>query len=332
MRCFFPSDSQWTAPVKPCQPAIVIVGPTASGKSDLAQIVAERLGCSVLSADSMQVYRGMDIGTGKVTQQERRVPHFGLDLVDPGQPFSAALFQEYGRSLLERESSAGKPMVVCGGTGFYVRALIDDFQFPAGEQVENPVLDERTARLALVGPKALWEELRAIDPLSAEDIHPNDSKRVIRAFEMLAAGESYHKQKEAFSQIDQLYPAVFFGLGMEPKELNARIDRRVEHMVASGLVEEVQHLLDYGFRKAMTAREAIGYKEIVAYLDGEWSLDEAVEKIKTATHQYAKRQRTWFRKDKRIHWLDAGTYDAETMARQVISRYEEAGGGSHEHQ
>lgn len=306
---------------------IAIVGPTASGKSEVAQAVAQRLNGVVLSADSMQVYCGMDIGTGKVTPGEMRVEHFGLDLVEPGEPFSAALYQQYGRGVLERMARSNIPVVVCGGTGFYIRALLDRFDFPAGEQVGNPVRDACNARLEQVGAHALWEELRQVDPASAALIHENDSKRVVRAFELLADNTTYAAQKEAFAHIPQAYPAAFFGLKVEPAVLNARIDQRVDAMVRDGLVNEVQGLLDRGLRRGLTAPQAIGYKEIVAYLDGEWPLNQAVDAIKVATHRYAKRQRTWFRKDDRIHWLDANDYDANRLAEQVLF---EAGLGENE--
>lgn len=299
-------------------PLIVIVGPTASGKSDLAQVVAELTHGEVLSADSMQVYRGMDIGTGKVLPPEMRVPHFGLDLVDPGQPFSAALYQEHGRAVIDGAAESSTQVVVCGGTGFYVRALVDDFRFPAGEQVGNPVRDACNRRLEQVGPHALWQELERVDPASAAVIHENDTKRVVRAFELLADGTTYAEQKEAFANIPQMYPAFFFGLKVTPALLNDRIDRRVESMVRNGLVEEVRGLLSRGFREGLTAPQAIGYKEIVSFLDGACTLDDAVRDIEVATHRYAKRQRTWFRKDARIRWLDADDYDAERLAAQVM--------------
>lgn len=297
---------------------IVVVGPTASGKSDLAQAIAHNLNACVLSADSMQIYRGMDIGTGKLLSHEQYVTHYGLDVADPGESYSVAVFQEYGRALIDKQLSQGKAVVVCGGTGFYIRALIDEFDFPAGDQDNNPVREKYSQLLEEIGPHALWEELKRIDPASAEVIHENDTKRVIRAFELLADGTSYSKQKEAFQKIPQHYPATFIGLKVDPTVLNNRIDRRVDKMLASGLVGEVRRLLSQGFREGLTAQHAIGYKEIVAYLDGDCSLEEAVASIKVSTHRYAKRQRTWFRKDERIHWLSADEYDLSCLTRQSL--------------
>ena len=297
---------------------IVVVGPTASGKSDLAQEIARELNGCVLSADSMQIYRGMDIGTGKLLSHEQYVPHYGLDLADPVESYSVAVFQEYGRKLIDEQLAMGKAVVVCGGTGFYIRALIDEFNFPAGNQDDNPVREKYSRLLEEIGPHALWEELKRVDPASAEVVHENDTKRVIRAFELLADGTSYSKQKEAFQKIPQHYPATFIGLKVEPAILNARIDHRVDKMVAAGLVEEVRGLLSQGFREGLTAQHAIGYKEIVAYLDGECSLEEAIASIKISTHRYAKRQRTWFRKDLRIHWISADEYDLSRLTRQSL--------------
>lgn len=295
------------------QPVICIVGPTASGKSSLAIELAKALDGEVVSADSMQVYRGMDIGTGKVPVSERVVPHHGLDLVNPGEPYSAALFQAYARSCFDDIHARGKRALLCGGTGFYVRAAIDGYEFAEGEQVGNETRDRYTAIASEQGAHALWELLRQADPDSAAVIPENDVKRVVRAFEMLEAGESYAERKERLSHIPQLVPAVFIGLAVNPDVLRARISRRVDTMLADGLVDEVHHLLDAGFRDGITAPQAIGYKEIVSALEGDISLDEAVESIKTATCRYAKRQRTWFRKDKRIHWVDADALNLDDM-------------------
>ena len=300
-------------------PVVCVVGPTASGKSELAQHIATALDGEIISADSMQVYKGMDIGTGKVPKAERKVFHYGLDLVEPGEPFSAALFQSYARSCIDEIRAKQKRVVLCGGTGFYVRAVIDDYEFPKGEQVGNVTRDRYNELARNEGPSALWERLRAVDPESASVIPENDVKRVVRAFELLEEGKSYASQKQALASIGQVYPAAFIGLSVDPDVLRKRIDSRVDAMMRAGLVGEVQDLLDRGFRKGITAPQAIGYKEIVEALDGAISLDEAVEQIKTATHRYAKRQRTWFRKDKRIHWVDADTLNLSDMLQDSLA-------------
>lgn len=296
-------------------PVICIVGPTASGKSELAQRLAVALDGEIVSADSMQIYRGMDIGTGKVPPSERRVPHFGLDLVDPGTPYSAALFQPYARACFADIRSRGHIPFLVGGTGLYVRAAIDDYRFPEGEQVDNPVREHYTRIAEEQGSDALWRLLEQRDPASADVIHPHNVRRVVRAFELLEEGKSYAAQKEALQHIAPYEQALFIGLAVDADLLRARINRRVDAMVEEGLVDEVTTLLQEGFREGLTAGQAIGYKEIVAALDGQCTLAEAIDAIKLATRRYAKRQRTWFRKDTRIRWIDAnGDEDAMTAA------------------
>lgn len=301
------------------RPVICVVGPTASGKTDVAQELALVLPGEVVSADSMQVYRGMDIGTGKIPASARRVPHHGLDLVDPGEPYSAALFQSYARARFAEIDARDAYPVLAGGTGLYVRAAVDDYDFPVGEQVGNPVRDECMAFAEERGALALWERLRDVDPASAEVIHPHNVRRVARAFELLVEGGSYAEQKRNLATLPQALPALFVGLAVDPEILRARIDRRVDAMVEAGLVDEVKALLNGGFRAGVTAPQAIGYKEIVDALEGRCTLDEAVEAIKTATRRYAKRQRTWFRRDARIRWVDADSCDARGVAREALS-------------
>ena len=300
------------------RPVIAIVGPTASGKTDVAQIVASVLDGEVVSADSMQIYRGMDIGTGKLPSSERIVPHHGFDLVDPGEPYSAALFQSFAREAFGDIAARGHVPVLCGGTGLYVRAAIDDYEFPAGEQQANPAREHWTAFADEHGAQALWEELERRDPESASVVHPHYVRRVVRAFELLAEGRSYAEQKRNLAAIGEAVPAVQFGLAVDPAILAARIDARVDAMVKAGLIEEVRGLVSAGFREGVTAPQAIGYKEIVAALEGRCTLDEAIASIKQATRRYAKRQRTWFRRDNRIHWINADAGDAQAIADAIL--------------
>ncbi|WP_165246826.1 tRNA (adenosine(37)-N6)-dimethylallyltransferase MiaA [Adlercreutzia sp. ZJ141] len=286
-------------------PVICVVGPTASGKTDLAQAIAQHIDGEVVSADSMQIYRGMDIGTGKIPEVDRVVAHHGFDIADPGEPFSAALFQTYARERFVDISSRGKRVVLCGGTGFYVRATIDGYEFPKGEQQNNPTRECWMEFARKYGAHALWEQLCERDEESARIIAPNDVKRVVRAFELLDEGLTYAQQKTRLASIPQVVPATFIGLAVTPDILRTRIDARVDTMVERGLVEEVTCLLKNGFRDGITSPQAIGYKEIVDALDGRITLEEAIISIKTATRRYAKRQRTWFRKDSRIRWINA---------------------------
>ena len=298
-------------------PVICVVGPTASGKTALAQVLAEQLNGEVVSADSMQIYTGMDIGTGKIYPEDRTVPYHGLDICKPGEAYSAALFQSDARKAFADIEARKKRSVLCGGTGLYVRAAIDAYNFPRGEQVENPVREYYTKYAEEQGNDALWNLLNQKDEKSAALIHPNNVRRVVRAFELLEEGKTYAEVHEGLSDIKQAVSAVFFGLAVTPDVLNARIDTRVDGMVEEGLIEEVKSLLNQGFRAGITAPQAIGYKEIVAALDGEITMEEAVEQIKIASHRYAKRQRTWFRKDKRIHWLDADCPDVDNLLDQI---------------
>ena len=283
---------------------IAVVGPTATGKSELAIRLAAHLDGEVISADSMQIYRDMDIGTGKVPPEQRRVPHHGLDIVDPGEPYSAALFQRYARAAIEDITARGKLPIICGGTGFYVRAALDDFDFPEGSQDENPVRVAYTAMLEEKGAQAVWDELAAIDPESAACIHPNNAKRVIRALELAANGERYADQLAKFGQIDEAIPAIYIGLTMSREQLYARIDARVDEMLSEGLIDEVRLLAASGYETGLTAPQAIGYKEIYASLRGECTIEEAIAAIKQATRRYAKRQMSWFKRDERITWID----------------------------
>ncbi len=314
-----PQDAPYSHNNLLSKPVICVVGPTASGKSSLAQRIALALGGEVVSADSMQIYRGMDIGTGKVTPRNRLVPHYGLDIAEPGEPFSAALFQEYARACFNDVDQRNARVILCGGTGFYVRAAIDDYRFPKGEQENNPVREKYLAIANESGAHALWELLRERDSESADIIPENDVKRVVRAFELLEEGTTYAQQKEKLAHIAPLYDSVWIGLNVNPALLRKRIDERVDNMVEDGLVEEVQKLLGRGLKQALTANQAIGYKEIVSALEGTITLEEAIEQIKTATHRYAKRQRTWFRKDKRVVWLNADDADEDRLLRESLA-------------
>ena len=283
---------------------IVICGPTATGKSDLAQSLAEGVDGSVLSADSMQVYRGMDIGTAKVPPHLRRIHHFGLDLVDPDEPYSAALYQRYARRVIEDEASSGSPVIMAGGTGLYIQAVIDDLRFPEGGQADNPIRAQYMVMAQDQGAEAVWDALFALDPASAEEIHPHNVKRVVRAIEMHHAGESYHERAHGLTRAPEVIPSVQIGLTMERTSLYERIDARVDRMREQGLEEEVDRLAQAGFASALTARQAIGYNEILEAMAGLCTIDEAFDRIKRSSRRYAKRQLTWFRRDQRIYWID----------------------------
>lgn len=283
-------------------PVVAITGPTATGKSAVADALAARLGTEVISADAMQVYRGMDIGTAKTPVSERRVPLRLVDIVDPCEPYSAALYQRDARREIDRMRAEGRIPVLCGGTGLYIRAALDDMRFPKGD-----VADERRSsyqKLAdKLGADGLHRLLAERDPESAAVIHPHNVKRVVRALEMCDEGVSYAAQKEGFSEPRAVYPTHLFALTRDRSVLYARIDARVDEMMTQGLVDEVQRLIEEGARDALTSRQAIGYKEIIQAFDGELDMAEAVELIKKRSRRYAKRQLAWCRRDARMMWL-----------------------------
>lgn len=303
---------------------IAILGPTAVGKSAVGELLAVRLGGEIVNADSMQVYRRMDIGTAKTPSAERLVAHHCVDLVDPGEPYSAALFQRDARRAIEDVTRRGHWPIIVGGTGLYVRAALDEFEFPAGE-LESDVRRGLEQRSRAEGPEALHAELARLDPASADLIHPNNVRRTMRALEMLAEGRSYADQAAGFSARKVHYPGTrLIGLTMDRAALYARIDARVDAMIDRGLVDEVRGLLDDGYRSALTAAQAIGYKELVPAIEGTGGLAEAVSAIKQATRRYAKRQLTWFRSDPRIEWLDVTGLSLEEATRRAVDLLESA--------
>ncbi len=313
-----PSEQRTGAPTGSRIRVLAVVGPTGVGKTALAEEVAVRLGSEIVSADSMQVYRGMDIGTAKPSPSERRVPYWCLDVVEPGTPYSAALYQVAARDAIENISARSLTPVLAGGTGLYVRAALDDLSFPAGEQEDNPVRRQYEEYAETHGADALYELLVERDPDSAAVVHQNNTRRVIRALEMLDAGIPYAEQRAGFSTRESIYDTGLFGLTMDRERLYARIDNRVDAMVRAGLLGEVEALLDSGLRSTLTASQAIGYKEFVPVVEGQAELEDAVAAVKQASRRYAKRQLTWFRADPRVVWLDMDTLTLEQAAESVI--------------
>jgi len=285
-------------------PLLAIVGPTASGKSDLAMALAERIQSSILCVDSMQVYRGLDVGTAKPTPEQRsRVPHYGLDLVSPLESFNASKFAEYGEPLVQQAVESQTPLILCGGTGLYFRALLEGFfETPAPDpQIRDALKSKRDT----FGSEALYHELLQVDPQSAHSIHPNDTKRVIRALEIIQQTGCTLSQLHA-NQIFKPWIKQTFFLGLKhPKEiLNRRIQLRTKEMYDNGIIKETQWLLQLGCSEKHTAFQALGYKECAEYLKGRISFDEALALTEKHTRQYAKRQMTWFRRQFETHWLD----------------------------
>ena len=299
-------------------PVVCIVGPTASGKSSLAERLAVTLGSAVVSVDAMQVYRGMDIGTAKTPVDERACELMMVDVCDVGDDYSVRLFQRDARACVDALLAEGRTPVLCGGTGLYLDAVIDEMDFPAG-QTGSEARERYEAIARDEGALALHELLRGRDPKSAELIHPNNVRRVVRALEMLDEGVSYAAKHEGLRARRPHYDALLFGITMDRERLYKRIDARVDAMVEAGLVDEVRALAEGGLAETLTAMQAIGYKEVIAYLDGALTLDEAIDEVKRRSRRYAKRQLSWLRRDGRVRWLDYDRLDEDEAARIVLA-------------
>ena len=282
---------------------LVLCGPTASGKTALGVELALLTGGEVVSADSMQLYRGMDTGTAKPTAEEMRgVPHHMLDVAGPEEDYSVARYVREASACVDRILSRGKLPILVGGTGLYIDNLVAGREFAAFSGLWR---EELQARARAEGLPALYRQLQEVDPQRAEKLHPNDEKRILRALEVwYETGETITDHDRRTAALPPRYDALRIGLDFTRREdLRARIDRRVDQMMEQGLAEEVAGLLRQGLSPGCTAMQAIGYKEIAAALRGEVPLEQAVEEVKLRSRQYAKRQRTWFRREPSVRWI-----------------------------
>ena len=297
---------------------IAVVGPTASGKTALAIALAKELGGEIVSADSMQIYRGMDIATAKPTPEEMaEVPHHLIGFWPPEKPFSVAQYAVLAREKIDDILRRGRVPVLCGGTGLYIKAIVDHIQYEE-ETGEDAALRERLRRQAQdEGNLAVWRQLQAMDPQTAERIHPNNLGRVIRAIEVMqVSGRSIREQEERSRQIGLRY--------RNRENLYERIGRRVDAMAEAGLPEEARAVRQQGL--TATAAQAIGYKELYDWMDGTLPLEEALENLKRSTRRYAKRQLTWFGADARIRWIEPDALQAgETVTEQAMRIIENDG-------
>ncbi len=301
------------------QPSVLfIVGPTAVGKTALSVKIAEKTGAEIISADSRQIYKYLDIGTAKVEDHLRqKIPHYLIDIRTPDQYFSAGQFADLAREIIRDIINRGKLPVVVGGSGLYIRALIDGFfSGKVRDESIRRILDEE---LGAKGLEALYQELMQVDPAYALKISPNDPHRILRALEVYrATGKPFtdwHKKKPA----PAFFRPVQFGLTMERSLLYQRINQRVDEMLKFGLIDEVQKILQMGFSKELNALNTVGYKEVIQYINQEISYSEMLELIKRHTRQFAKRQLTWFKKDKRINWLDVSHItDWDAIAEKIL--------------
>lgn len=282
---------------------IVVVGPTASGKTDLAIQLAKKLNGEIISADSMQIYKEMTIGTAKPTMEERQgIPHYLLDFVEPNESFNVAKYKEMAEEKIEEILAKGKKPIIVGGTGLYVDTLVKGIEFSQIERDEK-YCQELEEKVKEKGVDWLQEELRKVDKEAAEAIDKNNIRRVIRALEIYKVTGKTKTQLDYESVKGAKYQYYIFGINWKREELYQRINLRVDNMLKAGLIEEVKKILETtGFSK--TALQGLGYKEVVHYLDGKITYDEMVEKIKMETRRYAKRQMTWFKRNDKIIWLD----------------------------
>ncbi|WP_182886355.1 tRNA (adenosine(37)-N6)-dimethylallyltransferase MiaA [Microbispora sp. H10885] len=292
-------------------PVIAVVGATAAGKSDLAVELALRLGGEVINTDSMQLYEGMDIGTAKLSLQERRgVPHHLLDIWPVTRTASVAEYQRLARPLVEDLRSRGRVPVLAGGSGLYVRAVLDDLEFPG---TDPDARDRLEKELAETGPAPLYDRLKSLDPVAAEKILPSNGRRIVRALEVIElSGRPFSATMPSY---DAVYDSVQIGVEVPRPVLDERIELRVTRMWEAGLVDEVRELAGRGLAEGRTAGRALGYAQVLRYLAGEWTEEQARAETVRATRRFARRQESWFRRDPRVVWLP---FDAPGLADRAI--------------
>jgi tRNA dimethylallyltransferase len=308
------------------QPVIAVVGPTAAGKSELSLRLAHVLDGEVINADSMQLYRGMDIGTGKLTFAERGgVPHHMLDIWDVTETASVSEYQRLARAVIADVQRRGRIPILVGGSGLYVRAAIDNLEFPGTEPALRARLE---AELAALGPAVLHGKLAAADPAAAAAILPTNGRRIVRALEVIElTGRPFSATLPEYASV---LPAVQLGLSVPRPDLDLRIAARVSKMWRDGLVDEVRRLADPGvhggLRAGRTASRALGYAQVLRFLDGEWTRGEAEDQTVRLTRRFARRQESWFRRDPRVHWLSAAKPVSTRLALAVIGDSAASGG------
>lgn len=298
------------------QPLIILTGPTAAGKTALSIKLAGAINGEIISADSMQVYRHMDIGSAKITKEEAAgIPHHLIDVLEPGQEFNVVTFQAMAKEALKGIYSRGNIPIIVGGTGFYIQALLYDIDFRQNGE-DNRIRQELEALARSEGEKApqtLHSLLQEVDPEAAAEIHPNNIKRVIRAIEYFRqTGERISLHNKVERTKESPYNFLYYVVTTERSQLYRRIDRRVDGMLERGLVEEVEKLKNMGCHRGQTSMQGLGYKEILDYLNGDCTLDEAVYRLKRDTRHFAKRQLTWFKREREVRWLNLPEFQGDT--------------------
>ncbi|WP_195940318.1 tRNA (adenosine(37)-N6)-dimethylallyltransferase MiaA [Romboutsia sp. 1001713B170131_170501_G6] len=301
-------------------PLIILTGPTAVGKTELSINLAKSLNADIISADSMQIYEYMDIGSAKVTKEEMNgVTHYLIDEVKPNYAFSVSEFQSRANKYIEKIHQEGKNVLVTGGTGLYLNSLIYNMDF-AKSDANNELRDKLQQELKENGIDYMHQKLKELDSDAADRIHKNNTKRVIRALEVCLSGEKMNDFSNDL-RFNEKYEPIVIVLNREREHLYERINKRVDIMMDSGLIDEVKNLLSMGYTKDMISMQGIGYKEIIKYLDGEYTLDEAVEIIKRDSRRYAKRQLTWFRRYKDAKWFNLDEYSDKKELEKEVNNY-----------
>lgn len=310
------------------KPLIILTGPTAVGKTKLSIRLARAVEGEIISADSMQVYRRMDIGSAKIRPEEMEgIPHHLIDVLEPEEDFNVVRFQELARAAMEEIWSRGHIPILTGGTGFYIQALLYDIDFTENEEGTG-VREELEALAAAEGPERFHDRLALVDPKAAEEIHANNVKRVIRALEYYRlTGQRISEHNEEQREKESPYCFAYFVLNDERSRLYERIDQRVDEMLRAGLVKEVKRLKEEGCKRGMVSMQGLGYKEILDYLDGSVSLEEAVRILKRDTRHFAKRQLTWFKRERDVVWVEKPEYgyDDEKMLAFMLKIWREKG-------
>ena len=307
------------------QKLIVLTGPTAVGKSKLSIELAGKIGGEIISADSMQVYKYMNIGTDKIAKEKMGgIPHNLIDFLDPKEDFNVFMFQKLVKEAIDDISSRGKIKILVGGTGFYTPAVLYDIDFTETDE-DNTIRSELEERVRKEGTSGIYEELKSVDPESALLIHENNSKRVIRALEYYKkTGKKISEHNKEQSEKTSPYDFYYFVLTDDREVLYSRIDKRVDAMIEEGLVDEVKELMQMDIPKTATSMQSLGYREIFGYLDGEYDLDRAIYLIKRNTRHFAKRQLTWFRREKDVRWIDKSAFgrDDNLVLNEILRIYE----------
>lgn len=293
------------------KPLIILTGPTAVGKTALSIELAKKIGGEIISADSMQVYRHMDIGSAKITKEEMDgVCHHLIDILEPDEEFHVALFQKLAKEAMEQIRLRGHIPIVVGGTGFYIQALLYDIDFTENEDEGGNIRRELENVAKEKGADYLHERLREIDPKSADAIHANNIKRVVRALEFYyLTGKQISEHNETERAKESPYAFLYYVLNTDREILYKRIEERVDSMLKEGLIDEVRHLKEMGMNRGMVSMQGLGYKEILDYLNGMCSLEEAVSVLKRDTRHFAKRQITWFKREREVTWLNLPDYE-----------------------